>query len=318
MKNPLAIPDEFTKTALAFPGKVERVLATITDVWDAKGLLDKAETMAQYAKRIKADDDICNSIQYGKLLIVDKLGDMLKAKSKRGKAKKGTTDDTLFPKQTASRFRKVHRFKRKIGEYREAAIDTSNGKPKEIITLTGFIRFATGTEKAGAAAHVSENTGVPEWYTPSEYIEAARVVLGRIDLDPASSKIAQKTVRAIQYFSIDDDGLAQAWAGRVWLNPPYTSDLVVKFVGKLCGHFEASEVSQAILLVNNATETQWFQQAAGSASALCFPAGRIKFLDENGKPGAPLQGQSILYMGKHADKFVAEFKGFGFCCEVRK
>jgi hypothetical protein len=53
-------------------------------------------------------------------LIVDKLGDMLKAKSKRGKGKKGVPPVApLFPDRTASRFRKVHRFKRKIGEYRE-------------------------------------------------------------------------------------------------------------------------------------------------------------------------------------------------------
>src|SRR5262249_61236166 len=67
------------------------------------------------------------------------------------------------------------------------------------------------------------------------------------------------------------------------------------------------------LLTNNATETQWFQQAARVATALCFPAGRIRFLDENGKPGAPLQGQAFLYFGKEAGKFHAAFSTFGFC-----
>jgi ParB family chromosome partitioning protein len=74
-------------------------------------------------------------------------------------------------------------------------------------SVAGFIRVATGTEKAGRAAHVSANTGVPEWYTPPEYIEAARAVRGEIDLDPASSDIAQKTVKALHYFTLDDDGL---------------------------------------------------------------------------------------------------------------
>jgi Protein of unknown function (DUF3102) len=47
-----------------------------------------------------------------------------------------------------------------------------------------------------AACHVSANTGMPEWYTPPLYLDAARRVLGRIDLDPASSTVAQEAVRA--------------------------------------------------------------------------------------------------------------------------
>ena len=38
--------------------------------------------------------------------------------------------------------------------------------------------------------------GPVERYTPAEYIEKARLVLGDIDLDPASSEQAQKTVEA--------------------------------------------------------------------------------------------------------------------------
>src|SRR5262245_13067731 len=39
-----------------------------------------------------------------------------------------------------------------------------------------------------------------EWYTPPQYIAAARAVLGAIDLDPASSEIAQTTVQAGAFF----------------------------------------------------------------------------------------------------------------------
>src|SRR5260221_7395603 len=60
-----------------------------------------------------------------------------------------------------------------------------------------------------------------EWFTPSRYIEAARLVMGSIDLDPASCSEANQTVKAKRYYSIDDNGLEQPWYGNIWLNPPY-------------------------------------------------------------------------------------------------
>lgn len=176
--------------------------------------------------------------------------------------------------------------------------------------------IAAAELKARQAVHVSQNTGMPEWYTPSEYIEAARVVMGGIDTDPASSDIAQERVQATQYYTVDDDGLSVDWAGRVWMNPPYTAGLVDKFADKLLEHYNAGDVSQAIVLVNNATDTRWWQRLAANACCVCFPAGRIKFLDQDGKPGAPLQGQSILYLGDDTEAFADNFSQFGVIVEV--
>jgi hypothetical protein len=56
----------------------------------------------------------------------------------------------------------------------------------------------------------AEFTGEVEWYTPAEYVDLAQeVVLGKIDLDPASSALAQQTVKAKQFFTAADDGLAK-------------------------------------------------------------------------------------------------------------
>ena len=45
-------------------------------------------------------------------------------------------------------------------------------------------------------AHVAQNSGNNEWYTPARFVELARSVMGGIDTDPASSAIANRTVQA--------------------------------------------------------------------------------------------------------------------------
>ena len=162
--------------------------------------------------------------------------------------------------------------------------------------------------------HVSYNSGNNEWYTPADIIEAARAVMGSIDIDPASNDIAQKVVKAKIYYTAESNGLNKKWTGNVWLNPPYASELIGKFVDKLIKEQEHYE--QAIILVNNATETEWFRKIISIASAVCFPKGRVKFYLPDGKTGAPLQGQAILYIGASPKKFTDAFLKVGWCCGV--
>lgn len=165
--------------------------------------------------------------------------------------------------------------------------------------------------------HVAHNSGENEWYTPADYISAARRVMGGIDLDPASSTIANKTVQAETYYSKDDNGLKQGWGGRVWLNPPYSSDLIGPFIEHLACSIEAGDVTEAVVLVNNATETAWFHRLISVASAIVFTRGRVRFLDPQGNPGAPLQGQALVYSGAQPGRFMDEFGGFGWAALVR-
>lgn len=170
---------------------------------------------------------------------------------------------------------------------------------------------ATTVEEVKAKKpHVSFNSGNNEWYTPADIIEDARKVIGTITLDPASSEIANETVKATKFFTAEDDGLIQDWDGEnIWLNPPYSSGLIEKFVDKLL----ASDYTQAIVLVNNATDTEWFSRLAEMAEAIVFPKGRVKFYKPDGTTGAPLQGQAILYFGDGADDFKKVFSKYGRC-----
>jgi ParB family chromosome partitioning protein len=166
-------------------------------------------------------------------------------------------------------------------------------------------------EEVKKHVHVAQNSGENEWYTPPQFIESARLVMGSIDTDPASNPIANATVKATRFFTKDEDGLQQKWEGNVWMNPPYAQPLMSQFAEAISEKFETGEIEQAIILVNNATETQWFQRMASVASAVCFPKSRVKFLDPNGKPGAPLQGQAIIYMGDSKRVFRDEFRKYG-------
>jgi phage N-6-adenine-methyltransferase len=155
------------------------------------------------------------------------------------------------------------------------------------------------------------NTGDEESYTPEKYLESARLVMGSIDLDPASNPMAQKNVNADIYYTQADDGLTKQWKGKVWMNPPYTARIINIFLEKLVSHFENNEVTEAIVLTNNNTDTSWFHKSAQQASAICFTAGRINFLKRDGSTSSPTNGQSFFYFGNNPEVFNKEFSQYG-------
>ncbi|MBU2843552.1 DNA N-6-adenine-methyltransferase [Acidithiobacillus thiooxidans] len=178
--------------------------------------------------------------------------------------------------------------------------------------ITGEIQGGTKpSEAVKKHVHVAQNSGENEWYTPAEFIEAARVAMGSIDLDPASSAIANETVKATTFFTKEDDGLTKEWHGALWCNPPYAQPLIANFAEAIASKYEAGEIQQACVLVNNATETKWFQRLLSVADAVCFPSSRIRFIRPDEKKGAPLQGQAIIYIGTRTSEFADAFSQFG-------
>lgn len=301
------ITKSFVSQCLAFPDRVDQLLAEVETVSGAKDLLDKAAAMQHYAERLEAGIEVERPIALGVLKIKAKLGELLApasaaergAKGGRGK-KAGKADLLAFSKPTISAYRKLAANRQRLEDYYEAIDD--------VPTQTDFIRYcgSDGNIKA------NQNNGVVEWYTPGAYIEAARKVMGSIDLDPATSKFAQKTVAAKSYYTVDDDGLSKDWAGTVWLNPPFKMPEVAQFVGKLCDSVASGDVSQAVIVTNNNTDTKWWHQAASASSAICFTRGRIKWYNAAQPDCSPTNGQTFFYLGRRAKTFASIFSQFGF------
>jgi len=154
-------------------------------------------------------------------------------------------------------------------------------------------------------------TGNNEWHTPCPEIELARAVLGSIDIDPASNTLAQQSVQALTYYTIENSGLDKPWYGKVWLNPPYAKPLLSHFVDKLVKEREAGHVTEAIVLTHNFTETKWFQKLAYASNVLCFPKRRIRFISRQGERGSPTSGQTFFYLGTNSVRFTGVFGAAG-------
>ncbi|MNG50763.1 DNA N-6-adenine-methyltransferase (Dam) [compost metagenome] len=160
--------------------------------------------------------------------------------------------------------------------------------------------------------HSSENN---EWYTPSPIIEAARSLMGGIDLDPATSADANEVVKAGSIFTINDDGLNKEWFGRVWLNPPYGFyqnkrgvSNAAKWAELLIGKYQSGEVEQALLLVNANVGDKWWMKLM-KEHPVCLVNKRIKYRLPTGvkKKNQPSKGNSLFYLGPNFNEFKEVF-----------
>ena len=193
MGNELVSAD-FRQQALAFPSRVDALLAKIDTVGGAKELLDKASAMQTYATRLKAGIEIEKPIAIGVLKIKIKLGELSPAKTKKesgstgGRGHKASNPGLLaFSRKSISDYRKLAKSQHRLESY----VASTDDVPSQ----AGFIAYV---EKP----HQSKTNGRVEWYTPPRYIEAARVAMGSIDLDPATCAAAQKFIQATRFFTI--------------------------------------------------------------------------------------------------------------------
>lgn len=174
----------------------------------------------------------------------------------------------------------------------------------------------------------------PDWISPPAYVEAAREVMGSIDLDPMSDIEAQAIVKATRYYNAVQNGLTQPWDGNVFINP--AGGLVTEAWQKLMHSFE---VKQFIWIGYSLEQLQTLQGAVSTKTFLrspldfpmCIPRRRIAFLENEAKKAAriakaklkgkvakeiadsPSHANYVVYYGPHTVDFGRVFKQFGEC-----
>ena len=147
---------------------------------------------------------------------------------------------------------------------------------------------------------LAENTGLPrmlftsdsdEWATPRELFDWLDQTF-TFTLDAAST---HENAKCARHFTIDEDGLAQSWAGeRVFLNPPYSQ--IAPWMKK---SYESARDERAtvVCLVAARTDTRWWQDwVRDKANEVEFLAGRVTF----SRPGktantAPFPSAIVIY-----------------------
>jgi hypothetical protein len=160
--------------------------------------------------------------------------------------------------------------------------------------------------------------------TPVEIIAGAHLVLEGIDLDPASSVLANEVVRADTFYDQQMDGLVQPWKGTVWLNPPgdKSGTLVKKFWNKLVRSWACRDVPAALYLGFSISQLQQLQNTEVGGPLkwefpLCIPRKRLCFTDllTGEIKTQPTHCNFIAYLPSAdqagTDRFVDVFSQFG-------
>lgn len=160
-----------------------------------------------------------------------------------------------------------------------------------------------------------------EWYTRPKYIEAARLVMGSIELDPASCAIANEIIKAERYYTKEQNGLLQEWRARsLWLNPPYGRSAKMQgchlstiklFVDKCLDAYQSGDVLQAIILATTEVNAKWFYPLWDYP--LCIPNHRVNFLvpEQQKNKYSQMFGTCFVYLGPNEEKFAEVFSQFG-------
>lgn len=157
---------------------------------------------------------------------------------------------------------------------------------------------------------INQDSGDVEYYTPTEITEAARRVMGGIDLDPFSSAAANERIKATLYFTSQDDGLNQEWRGRFWMNHPFSRAMNPLCIQKAELEYAQGRATQGCCITFAATSEAWFQPLLRRPQCYISPRTNY-FMPDGTKKAGVTKGSVVTYFGDNIEAFAREFRAFG-------
>lgn len=154
------------------------------------------------------------------------------------------------------------------------------------------------SNKLWAAGGPGLSSKTDDWATPQPVFDALNREF-HFTLDACASPANAK---CRHFYTVADDGLAQEWAGRVWLNPPYGREIEA-WLEKAAD--AADDGATVVCLIPSRTDTIWWhEQVLARAAELRLVKGRLKF--GSGKAPAPFPSAIVVFRpGNHPLKVSA-------------
>lgn len=130
-----------------------------------------------------------------------------------------------------------------------------------------------------------------EWETPQDFFDRLNAEFC-FSIDVAANEDNHKCPR---YYTKEQDGLAQSWAGEtVWCNPPYGRE-IGKWVEKAYRESRDGGAT-VVMLIPARTDTRWFHNWIYNQMEVRFLRGRLKF--GGSKDNAPFPSMVVVFRGK--------------------
>jgi len=132
-----------------------------------------------------------------------------------------------------------------------------------------------------------------EWATPQDFFDKLDGEFN-FNLDPCATS---ENAKCPIYFTKKENGLIQAWFGRVFMNPPYGRE-IGKWIRK--AYLESLRPETFVVcLIPSRTDTKWWHKYVMKAKEIRFIRGRLKFVGVEGvKHPAMFPSAVVIFDGE--------------------